>query len=237
MTKTSVEYADEQITVYPKCPYGCEYCYRKSTPLWDYRIGVGFKDDAGHPFREAMKLQRSRKQKVVVISFTTDPYPPEEAWTLRMRRVLEILMPLAPFQHIMVLTKSCMAKRDFDLMGNMWLGSTLTSIGRIPDEPFSDPNDKRIEMLREAHERAIKTWASVEPWIPRVTDPVAIIKETQEFVDWYVIGRLNHAKSLGYEIPEGYYSERLPTVIALLRELGKPFLIKEELREELNQNG
>jgi DNA repair photolyase len=236
MTKTGVEYADEQITVYPTCPFGCTYCWSK-LPLFRKRISNP------RPFEEANRLKRTRKRRRVVVSFTTDPYQPRELTHRWTRAVLAKLMiphdgdHLYQLHEVFVLTKNPMlALSDAYNWRNypfFHLGTTLTSTDPLPTfEPKAPPNPERIEALREAHAQRIKTWVSIEPWIPEVTDPCRIIEKTHECVDWYVIGRLNHERELRMSpVPSDYYTGRLQKVVSLLTELGKPFLIKKELRQ------
>lgn len=229
MTKTSVEYAGEQITVYPDCPYACHYCWA-NTPLFRYRTRHP------HPLEEAERLSRCSKAKTIVVSFTSDPYQPREKLEGLTRRVLGILRHAQAPHLILVLTKNprLALERDRDLLGrNVWLGTTVTALDRIVDEPLAPGNRERLEALREAHKLGILTWLSGEPWIPGVTDPAAIIKESHEYVDWYVWGRLNYARRFGYTIPDGYYKRGLPEVVKLLDSLRKPFRIKKELRKEV----
>jgi DNA repair photolyase len=236
MTKTGVEYADEQITVYRDCPFNCTYCWSK-LPLFKKRIANP------RPFEEADRLKRARMPKKVVVSFTTDPYQPMElrySWTRTVLAKLVLPRPGAWRQlrhEIFVLTKNPSgALLDNFIWRNypfFHLGTTLTSTDPLPTfEPKAPPNPERIEALREAHAQRIKTWVSIEPWIPEVTDPCRIIEKTHECVDWYVIGRLNHERELRMSpVPSDYYTGRLQKVVSLLTELGKPFLIKKELRQ------
>jgi len=54
------------------------------------------------------------------------------------------------------------------------VGFTITSLEGIPFwEPYAPGNVKRIEALKKAHRIGIKTFVSIEPWIPDVT-PSAI---------------------------------------------------------------
>ena len=230
MTRTGVEYADEQISIYPApCTYACKYCWAR-LPLWQHRL------KNPHPIREAKRLSRAKKPKSIVVSFTGDPYQPRE-WNEKLtRRVLGILMQSKVRHTVMILTKNprFALERDYPLMRKygMWLGTTLTSMHRIKDEPYAPSNYQRALALETAHSAGIRTWVSIEPWIPEVTDPAEIIKATHEFVDWYVIGRLDYENQLGYpKIPKGWYKPELESVIDLLESLDKPYHIKKQLKE------
>jgi len=240
MGKTNVEYADEQITVYPApCPFKCRYCWSQD-PLWIHRT------KNPHPIWEAEKLCTIRKTKTVVVSFTTDPYQPRE---LTEHLSLETLNVLAASHHkVMILTKSSLVETDFPQFArwvqegmDLWIAMTLTSVIPIEDEPLASPNPARIKTLQNAHNIGLRTCASVEPWIPEKTFPRQIIEATHEFIDWYVIGRLDYETRYGYpKIPKGYYREELKWIRALFDELGfspsgKPcergYHIKRQLQE------
>lgn len=232
---TNVEYADWQIQVYDDCVYNCRFCWRK-VPLWRYRLSLR----KASPIEEAEKLLHAKTQRTVVISFNSDPYHPREASQHLTRETLRIL---SETQHkIMILTKSAIAEIDFPFYEywhsegmNLWFGTTLTSVIRIDDEPLASPNPQRMKLLEQAHHLGLNTWVSIEPWIPDVTYPHQIVEATKNFVDFYVLGRLNYAKRFGYTIPKGYYKRELPKAIRLLKQLNKPFLIKKELKKELEQ--
>jgi len=232
LVKTGVEYADENITVYPSCPFACKYCWA-SMPLFQYRIRNP------KPIQEAYRLSRARKKRVIVVSFTSDPYQPKELVEQKTRRVLEILS--STIHRIMILTKNPMLAidRDHDILvrGDIWLGTTLTSTRFIPDEPHAPVPRERMEGLKLAHKLGVKTWVSIEPWLRGVTNPLEIIDETYWYVDYYVLGRHNYETRFGYpKVPDSYYAERLPKVIDRLKQLNKKFFIKKELRRVLKSS-
>lgn len=215
------------ITTYPSCPYECRYCWANE-PLWRYRLRNP------KPIEKALKFANAGKPRTIMVSYTTEPYQPVEEKKRITRKVLEIL---APTQHcIMVLTKNpaLAVKRDMDLLThpNVLLGTTLTALKKIDDEPFAPPNDERVSALKSAYKNGVCTWALIEPWIPDVTFPDEIISETHRFIDFYVIGKLNYETRHGYpKVPTTFYCERLPRIIKLLAELKKPFVLKEKLEK------
>jgi DNA repair photolyase len=226
LTKTSVEYATDQITIYPTCPFKCKYCWA-STELMRYRTRNP------RPIEEAKEYAKAKNAKTIVISFTSDPYPPIEIEEEKTKQVLEILLPT--IHEILILTKSDLVQRDFNLLSrydNVGLGMTVTALSGIPDEPYAPSNEIRIETLRRAHEIGIKTWMSIEPSLPGVTNWIEIINDTYPFVDKYVLGKLNYASKFGYEeIRNGYYKKPLDEAIKLLKDLGKQYHIKSELEK------
>ena len=203
MGKTGVEYADYQITVYNFCTYNCNYCFWR-VPLMKNRLSR-FEPK---PLIEAFGLKKAKKPMTIVVSFTSDPYQPIEKSRKLTRSVLDVL---ADTKHtVLVLTKNPMlALRDLDIMArnyNIWLGTTIISVGRYRVmEPYTPSVSKRIEALRIAKANGLRTWLSVEPIIPMITDIDRILSKTVRYVDWYVFGRLNYARQLRLEEPSDEY--------------------------------
>jgi len=243
MTKTRVEYADENITVYPApCPLRCRYCW-SNQPIWICRTR-----DAD-PLKEARRLARTHFEKIIVVSFTTDPYQPRELTEHLTRKVLEILANAETSHRVMVLSKSCLMEADFPMFKqwhdhgfDLWVGTSLTSVIQIADEPYQHTNAHRIVTLQRAHNLGLPTWVSIEPWIPGTTYPTQIIASTHEFVDWYVIGRLNYETRFGYtKIPKNYYGDQLKWINAIFDEFNfsrasKPCKKGYHFKRELIEN-
>jgi len=228
--RSKVEYASDQITVYNYCSHGCVYCFWR-LPLWRARL----RRIVPRPLEEAKRYARMRKPRRIVVSFTTDPYPAEERRRRLTRRVLEILSK-APQHTILVLTKNPeLALRDLDVMhvhGDMWLGTTITCLdGSDLLEPGAPSAQKRLKALWEAHNEGIKTWVSIEPIIPPLTNIEEIVTESHKYVDFYVLGAFNYARQLGLPEPskEEYLKVLAPGLLTL-RRFEKRFFIKRELR-------
>ncbi|RLE88653.1 MAG: hypothetical protein DRJ67_01395 [Thermoprotei archaeon] len=186
------------------------------------------------PLEEARRYARMGRPRRIVISFTTDPYPPaEERWRLT-RRVLQILAG-APQHTIMILTKNPrLALRDLDVMhlhGGMWLGATVIALdGARALEPRAPSPWSRLEALREAHEEGVRTWLSVEPIIPPISKPLEIVREAVDYVDFFVFGKLNYARQLGLPEPDPRELwDALRPALSFLSRRGKKFLVKREL--------
>jgi len=234
--RSRVEYATDQITVYPRCPYSCRYCFWRVPVMASRLLRIRPK-----PLVEARRYLRSRRRRTIVVSFTTDPYPPQEAELKLTRKTLEILSR-ARKHKVLILTKNPpLALRDLDLMlahGDMWLGTTVIVLDiESPLEPLAPPPYARLRALKEAHNRGVKTWLSIEPIMPDLTDVQAIVEETLDYVDMYVFGALNYARQLGLREPRPHDYEPVLPVLTLLSDLGKPFVVKKELRRHLVKLG
>jgi len=227
---SGVEYTDFNCNIYAGCFHGCRYCYAR---LMMKRFSPGLKDwrqvqpilNAVELARRDVKLQRPGR---IMFCSMTDPYQPIEAETRLARKVLEVLLD-SPF-HILILTKSPLVTRDYDLIRghrNVEVGFTITSLGNIPFwEPFAPGNAKRIEALKKAYEVGVKTFVSIEPWIPDVTQPKAIIQKLRDFVDRFIIGSMQYS-----DAPRRFYADRLPPLIAWLDKNKINYHMKRELQE------
>jgi len=236
MPKSSVDYATDNITVYRRpCPYGCLYCWAWRIPLFKSRIERGLYD----PLEEAARYARMGKRKIIVVSFTSDPYPPYEKVFKKTKQVLETLAS-NPRHRILVLTKNPrLALRDLDIFKShpdMWLGTTVISLKPTDWEPYAPSPEERLEALKIAHSEGCKTWLSIEPIIPKVTYPEHIISETLDYIDWYVLGAFNYSKiiaNVNKTMLKIWYEAHVVEAIKALRSYGKEFYIKKELRKYL----
>ncbi|NPA98925.1 MAG: radical SAM protein [Crenarchaeota archaeon] len=259
MPRTRVDYATDQITVYRYCSYGCRYCYVWRNKLFAGRVMRGKYD----PVEEARRYL-GKTGRTIVVSFVSDPYPPEEDKKRLTRRVLEILCRSR--NRVMVLTKNpVLALRDLDVMGqgDCWLGTTVITTHpwwhRVL-EPRAPPPLNRLLALFRAREKGIHTWLSIEPIIPRVTDLDVIAHLAVELgIDYVVLGRYNYWKHISLpeaqylRITEGgheflwldanptseeelvqWYREHVPKTIDFLKEHGVKYHIKKELAKVLN---
>jgi len=238
MVKTGVEYATDQITVYRFCPYNCKYCWAWRLSLYSKRIKKG----KYNPIEEARKYLRARKKRTIVVSFTSDPYPPVEKENKLTRKVLEILSK-AKKHRILILTKNPeLALRDLDLMkahGDMWLGTTLTSTLPNVYELYVPTPVQRMNALYKAYKQGVKTWISLEPIIPDVTFPETIIMLTYAFTDFYVLGALSYHKetlNISRRKLKMWYDKHLPRAIKILEIKHKKYFIKNNLKKYLNHS-
>ncbi len=232
MVKSRVEYATDQITIYRYCPYACEYCYVWRNKIFSSRVIRG----KYNPLEEA-KRYLNKEGRTIVISFVSDPYPPEEKERQITREVLSILAKSR--NRVMILTKNpILALRDIEIIqqGDIWLGTTVITLEnwqkyepRVPS-PFD-----RLHALRVAKKQGIKTWLSIEPLVPQ-KNPETIIEISASFVDLYVLGSLNY-RLLGFKKEElrRFYREHIPRMTKLIEELGRPYIIKKELKRYLGE--
>ena len=156
--RSGVEWTDYNANIYHGCAHNCKYCYARlmtkrfePKPL-DWRDVKMVENAVELARRDIRALHPGR----IMFCSMTDPYQPIEAETGLARKVLEVL--LDSLFHVLILTKSPLVTRDYDLIrghGNVEVGFTITSLDDIPFwEPYAPGNTKRIEALKK--DRAVK---------------------------------------------------------------------------------
>jgi len=227
--RSGVEWTDYNANIYHGCAHNCRYCYARlmtkrfePNPL-DWRDVKMVENAVELARRDVRALPPGR----IMFCSMTDPYQPIEAETRLARQVLEVLLN-SPF-NILILTKSPLVTRDYDLIRghrNVEVGFTITSLDDIPFwEPYAPGNTKRIEALKKARSLGIKTFASIEPWIPEITHPRSIIEKLKDSVDRFIIGSMQYC-----DVPRSFYAKGLPALISWLDENRINYYLKKELR-------
>ncbi len=239
------EYAPLAANPYKGCGHQCVYCYVPRV----LRVALGGKgstvNDARKVFdqgaverpdfqrgllKDAAKYEAAGITEQVMLSFTTDPYPPAHhqltRWTIETLQAHGLA--------VCTLTKGgSRALRDLDLFrpDRDAFASTLTSLdadfSRKWERGAADPDD-RMSTLRKFHERGIFTWVSLEPTLD-VDASLAIVDATHEFVDLYKVGRVNYV-GLTKTTDWADYTHRM---IDKLQHLGKAHYIKRDLQPYL----
>jgi DNA repair photolyase len=151
------------------------------------------RDFIGRLEKDAQKYKALGIAEQVMLSFTTDPYPPGDHSLTRP--TIEKLQEYG--LGVCTLTKGgrrALADLDRFRPGRDAFASTLTSL----DETFSRKWERgaalpkeRISTLRNFHEAGIYTWVSLEPVLDTAAT-LEIIRQTHEFVDLYKVGRVNY---------------------------------------------
>jgi DNA repair photolyase len=230
------EYAPWATNHYDGCGHGCVYCY---VPGVRHITRESF--DAGADERklylerldkDLAKLRAAGFAEQVMLSFTTDPYNPDDVEIGLTRKVLKRLGRAG--LGFCTLTKGGRrAYRDIDLFrrDRDAFASSLTLLD--PDaslkwERKAATPDERIKTLRTFHDAGIFTWVSLEPVIDPGTT-LEIIRRTAPFVDLYKVGQINYSK-LTKLINWREFTLRS---IDLLNGLGKAHYIKADLQQYL----
>lgn len=236
LNKSGVEWADINCNHYIGCAHNCQYpCYART-------ISRMKEINWRHPsvVENAMELAAKQIKTVpldarIMVSSMTDPYQPIEARVKLTRSLIPILASREDVKVILII-KSDLVRRDFELIkefSNVSVCMTITSDANLPLlEPNAPGNLRRIECLRQAKFAGIYTIASIEPWIPILTDLPHLVKRIYRYADEIIVGSWNHHFRRGSG-PEKeairYYRKVLPDVIDFLRNHMRHVMIKKEL--------
>ena len=215
------EYGDLALNIYTGCPHRCYYCFAP---------GVLHKDrEAFHSHVEPRPgiVEEVRKQlekeqitgKLIHLCFTCDPYPTGHD-SSATREIIKLLKEHG--NHVQILTKGD-GGRDFDLLDeNDWYGITLDCACEW-DYYFA-----KINAIKEARARGIKTWVSFEPILDSANFLDCLLHFGGMF-DKIKIGKLNyHPSNINWKAL-GQIAERI------CLEYGWDYYIKDSLRAEMEK--
>ena len=228
------EYCKLAVNLYSGCSHRCEYCYAPAfthSSLEKFTQPRPRKDILQKINRDTKQLQGANEKGPVLLSITCDPYQPIDEYYQLTRQAIELLH--AGNLNLMILTKGGKrAERDFDLLtDDDWFGVTMTNLNdelSLKWEPGAALPEERINSLRRAGKKGIKTWVSLEPVLyPETT--LEIIRRTHSFVNDFKVGTLNyhpHSRTLDWH-------KFATDVKKLLTELSCHYYLKEDLRKWL----
>jgi len=171
---------------YTGCSHFCLYCYATSY--------IGRKPSMPkEEFLNALTrdMRRARRNAIVELSSSSDPYPPLEAWMRLTRKTLELLG--AHGFRILITTKSDIVVRDIDLLAK-YPSSVMITITTLNDnlarrlEPGAPPPSRRIAAVRTLSKNGIPVGVRVDPIIPFINDDPEDLRE--------LIGALKDAGAL-----------------------------------------
>jgi len=226
------EYSELACNLYSGCTHGCSYCYapgcmRTTKDAWHGSSGP--RADVIEKFeRDAMRLVGDPRP--ILFCFLTDPYQPLEAKARLTRQALEIVLKYKLRSKILTKGFHEIITRDFDLMekAGTELGLTISFIDdakRREWEPRAAPIEDRIRTLREAFERGIYTWVSLEPVIDP-SEALRVIAGLSGYVRFWKIGKLNHNKAVESSVDWGKF---LADAERILKDSGASYYIKQDL--------
>ena len=227
------EYCEQAANLYRGCSHGCKYCYAPSALRMDRDKFHSQAEPRKDVVAKLKKDAESGKYKgPVLLCFTTDPYQQANDEHGITGQAIKILKDNnIPVE---ILTKGGnRALDDLDLLDSSdKIGSTLTFVREddsLEWEPFAAPPIERFNMLKQAHKKGIKTWASLEPVID-TEQTLSIIEQTMDYVDLFKVGKLNYnpiAKTIDWH-------RFAHEVVRLLKFYNLNYYIKNDLRRYLD---
>lgn len=226
------EYSDLAVNLASGCVHGCKYCYApgiRRTSREDFKKNIIPRKDFERKLALDLKdMEDLGDKRRVLLCFMTDCYQPQLAE--QTRRCLKLFNDYnINFQ---VLTKNGKsAVKDFDLYKH---GDAYASTIVFSDEEsrkFFEPDacsiSDRIESLKEAHEKGIETWVSLEP-VLYPDQALEVIEMTKDYVDHYKIGKVSKFTYEGDETID--WRKFTHDAVDRLKELKKGYYIKNSLR-------
>lgn len=181
------------------CGHGCAYC---STPSL-VRAHSIFRQigrtafsgnlavvDPSVPDRVKRSARNLLPAHTVMLATITDAWAPEAQECGLGRRCLEVLLRDSSCR-VRVLTKNAAVARDYDIMEScrdrILVGLSLTAPSSKAHlaqviEPHASTIPERIQALREAHERKLRTYGMLCPCLPGIADDMASLRELAEVV-------------------------------------------------------
>lgn len=236
------EYSPLAVNLYSGCGHKCSYCYvprvlKITRSQFDNEVKA--REDILKKLESSCRTHKNSKDQVFM-SFTTDPYNPIDE---EMQLTREALKLFYKYQiPVSILTKSgTKALRDLDIFkmfgSNIKVGTSLT-YDNAEDTKNKEAGaalpEERIQMLGKLWFAGIRTWISLEPIIePEQT--LNLLNMALPYVNEIQIGKLaNDNRKFDW-------NNFLQKAVNRMRELHKPFYIKETLRQaassvELSEN-
>ncbi len=230
----AAEYCALALNLYRGCQHGCLYCYAPDAIFVDrqqFKKAVPRPDIIKRLKKDAPKAAADGATGNVLISFTSDCYQPIDDIYHLTRQAILILHENG--FHVTILTKGGLrAMPDIDILGpGDEFAVTLTFLSKdksLKWEPYAATPEARIETLKRARRRNVKTWVSLEPVI-EPAETLAIIKQTHRFVDFYKVGTLNnHPEASKIDWPQFARD-----VVATLDYYACSYYLKKDLRRYL----
>jgi DNA repair photolyase len=160
------------------CTYGCTYCYVPTMGFYgglqpeDWRRWGQFttyKENAPDLLASAL-----RGNQVIYCSPTVDPYQPAERTYAMMPRLLDALAERPP-RIFVIQTRGPLIVRDLErlrLLATRTLLRVSFSITTDDDsvrrrfEPLCEPNEQRLDVVRQLNAAGIETYTTLAPILP-----------------------------------------------------------------------
>jgi DNA repair photolyase len=184
--------AQYAVNVGLKCGHACTYCSTDAMlriQLSKLGIKGSNKDccvvDPNTPIRVAQDAKTKRNRGMIQLCTTVDAWAPEAQQYNLGKRCLEAILSEQGWE-VRILTKNAAVAKDFDLIekyrDRVLVGLSITAtpdrshIVRIT-EPNASPIEERLEAMKNAHNRGLRTYGMLCPLLPGIADAPAQIDE------------------------------------------------------------
>lgn len=229
------EYGDLAINIYTGCPHRCYYCFAPNVLHKQKELFHGCVEPRKNIVEEVKKqlAKEQIKGKLIHLCFTCDPYPTGYD-TTPTREIIEAIKESG--NNVQILTKNGVdAMQDFDLLDeNDWFGITYCGYpeGTLFDAPSTEPGTGpllgRLQALKIAKNKGIKTWISCEPVMDE-QDILSLIM-LADYIDLWKIGKMNYHKS---DINWGEFGKKVERELRIYH---RNYYIKDSLRAEMEKD-
>jgi DNA repair photolyase len=184
------------LSAYTGCGFGrttCGlYCYAQFMPNWTFHSqgqawgdAVRVKTNAPELLDQALRaMDAERRGRLrIFMSSTTDPYQPLEATHQMTRQCLEVFARYPDLGLLVIQTRSPLAARDFDLIGQIpyaWLSVTIeTDDQELLRSLRGGPAlARRFALVRAARQHGLNTQIAVSPCMSYTAGFAAALAET-----------------------------------------------------------
>jgi len=228
------EYAPLALNHYKTCEHACKFCYCPQTlhvsPDDFFQKGVPKENIIGRVAKDCKKLHGNDSE--ILLSFIGDPYQPIEIELQITRQIIQIL--IENDLRFTILTKGgTRAIRDFDLLEKYSKCSFGTSLSFIHQKFANEWElnapiiEDRIEAIRIAHGKKIKTWVSLEPVI-NPDEAFQTLAFLHRWVRHWKIGKINHWPELEAKVDWIDFREK---VKEFMEAVGGDYYLKKSLTE------
>jgi len=174
LSKSGLYDIDYALNPYKGCAHGCLYCYAPDV------IKVG--GDWGSWVEARTNISRALKKEIagigkakIGLATVTDPYQPAEERLGLTRACIEVIAQSNAA--LMLMTKSPLAKRDFDVLRKVKRLEFCVTITTLDEElakvmePGAPSPAKRLNLLAEASAEGFTTCAMVSPLLASTEQP------------------------------------------------------------------
>ncbi len=230
------EYAPLSADLYSGCVHHCGYCYvpgSAKVPANRFHRQCIPRQDAVNRFvADLDDLERRHDNRLILLSFGCDPYPPPPHDSTVTRAVIKHLIERG--RRFTVLTKGgTRACRDFDLLANAAqssFGSTLVFTDqKMADvwEPGAARLADRIAAIEAARRRGIATWVSIEPVISP-DQAIELVQRYHTLVDHWKVGKINYLPEIEKSVDWHRFRDEITWTF---ESVGADFYLKKSLSE------